>query len=108
MMLRHLIGALLIGFLLYGGIEAWPLIVGPRLTITSPLGNASYPDGIVPVEGSAARAAVLTVNGAVVLHDQKGGFSSTFTFPHGSSILTFVATDRFGRTVSATRTIFVP
>lgn len=107
-MTRYLIGAILTLILGYGLLEAWPLIAGPSLSIDSPAEQASFPGGIVEVKGNAARAALLTLNGALVLHDQNGDFSSTLAFPTGGSILTFVATDRFGRTVRATRSVFVP
>ncbi len=107
-MTRTLIFIVLAVFALYGAIEAWPLVAGPSLTITSPADNATIEGGIVTVAGSAARAARLTLDGANVLRDQEGSFSTTLTFPRGGSILTFVATDRFGRTVTATRNIFVP
>ena len=107
-MIKYLIGALLLIGAGYGLVEAWPLITGPELSIISPANNASFPSGIVTVEGKALRVAQLTLDGATVLHDQDGSFSSTLTFPHGSSILTFVATDRFGRTIRTRRTIFVP
>jgi len=107
-MVRYLIGAILVLLAGYGSIEAWPLLWGPALSIASPADNASFPDGIVEVSGRAARSALLTLNGASLLHDQSGTFSSTLTFPRGGSILTFAATDRFGRTVTATRTVFVP
>lgn len=107
-MTHYLIMFVLVVLFGYGFIEAWPLLAGPFLSIASPTQNAPYPDGIVSIRGNAARAAQLTLNGASVLHDQNGGFSSTLTFPRGGSILTFVATDRFGRTVTATRNIFVP
>lgn len=106
-MINYLIGAVLLIGVGYGFIEAWPLIAGPSLVITSPLDNATILGGIVNVTGKAARATELTLNGATVLHDQDGSFSSTLTFPRGGSILTLVATDRFGRKVTATRTIFV-
>jgi|SRR3989344_1917093 len=107
-MTKYLLGAVLLVIVVYGSIEAWPLIVGPSLSIKSPTDNASYPGGIVSIRGEAARAAVLSLNGAPLPHDQEGVFSSTLTFPRGGSILTFVAIDRFGRTVAATRSIFVP
>lgn len=107
-MTHYLIIAVLCTLLGYGLIEAWPLINGPSLVIASPSQNAPYPGGIVSIRGKAARAAQLTLDGAQVLHDQDGGFSSTLSFPRGGSILTFVATDRFGRRVTATRSIFVP
>lgn len=107
-MTRYLIAATLIALVGYGLIKAWPLLAGPALSISSPADNAPYPSGIVSIRGSAARAAALSLNGAPLLRDQDGGFSSILTFPRGGSILSFVAADRFGRTVTETRTIFVP
>ncbi|MEK7145037.1 MAG: hypothetical protein AAB794_04270 [Patescibacteria group bacterium] len=107
-MIRHLIALVLFILVSYGLIEAWPLLTGPSLSITSPINDTVYSGGIVVVLGKAVRAAVLTLNGTPLLHDQNGVFSSTLTFPRGGSILTFVATDRFGRSVTATRSIFVP
>ncbi len=107
-MVNYLIGAVLLIVVSYGGIEAWPLIAGPSLAVDVPAQNESFPGGIVTIEGRTSRVAELTINGALALYDQKGDFSSTLTFPRGGSILTFVATDRFGRRVTETRTIFVP
>ena len=107
-MLKYLIGLVLLALVSYGFIKAWPLLAGPTLSVTSPLDNATFEGGVVTITGRAARAATLTLDGAALLHDQDGSFSSTLTFPRGGSILTFVATDRFGRTVTATRSIFVP
>ncbi|MFA5744725.1 MAG: hypothetical protein WC887_00705 [Candidatus Paceibacterota bacterium] len=107
-MTKYLTVAILLAIIGYGSIEAWPLIAGPSLSILSPENNAPFSDGIVTIKGNAARAAALSINGASVSHEGNGDFSSTLTFPHGSSILTFVATDRFGRKVATTRTIFVP
>ena len=107
-MTKYLIGAVLIVFIGYGCIEAWPLVNGPSLFIDSPVNDTSFPNGIVSVRGKAARAASLTLNGASILHDRDGGFSSTRTFHRGGSLLTFLVIDRFGRTVTATRSIFVP
>lgn len=107
-MIKYLIGAILLLGIGYGGVEAWPLMAGPTLSISSPTDDAAFPGGIVTVEGKALRAAELTIDGTTVLHNQDGSFSSTLTLPRGGSILTFVATDRFGRSVTAARSIFVP
>ncbi|MBI4133599.1 hypothetical protein HY478_03220 [Candidatus Uhrbacteria bacterium] len=107
-MVNYLIGTLLLLAIGYGSVEAWPLVAGPTLSVDSPIENAVYPDGTVSVSGTVARVARLTLNGNIVLHDQHGTFSSVLAFPRGGSILTLVATDRFGRTVIATRSIFVP
>ena len=106
-MLRYVLAAVLVGIVMYGLMEAWPLIAGPSLVIASPIDHASYPTGIVSVSGVAKRAAELTIDGAPVLHAEDGSFETVLTFPRGGSILTFTATDRFGRTVIATRNIFV-
>lgn len=107
-MTRYFIAAALVMLIGYGLREAWPLLTGPSLSIVSPTNDAPYPDGIVSIQGSAARAATLSLNGIPLLHDHDGSFSSTLTFPRGGSILTFVAADRFGRKVVTTRSIFVP
>ncbi len=107
-MLRYLIAFVLIILIGYGLVEAWPLLAGPSLSIESPIQNAPYPSGVVTIRGRAERAASFTLNGAPLIHDQNGAFSSTLTFSRGGTILTFVATDRFGRQVIATRNVFVP
>ena len=107
-MIKYLLLAALLALAGYGLMKAWPLIAGPSLSIVSPGNNGTFPDGIVAIEGAAPRAAELTLNGALLLHKENGAFSTVLTFPAGGSILTFAATDRFGRTVTATRAIFVP
>ena len=107
-MSRHLTVIILVLLVAYGLIEAWPLLAGPAISIEAPMNDASVTTGTITVSGNVARAASFTLNGALLLHDQNGRFSSTLTFPRGGSILTFVAVDRFGRTVTATRRIFVP
>lgn len=107
-MTRTLLGILLALFAGYGLIEGWPLLRGPKLEIVSPTNDAAVESGIITIAGKAANATALTVDGATVIPDTNGSFSETLAFPQGSSILTFTATDRFGRTVTETRQIFVP
>lgn len=107
-MLKYLIGATLLLGALYGAVQVWPLVIGPTISILSPEENAVIPGGIAIVQGSAAHIVRLTLNGAAVLYDQNGTFSSTLTFPRGGSILTFEAVDRFGRKKTITRSLFVP
>lgn len=93
----------------YGIIEAWPLIIGPSLSIAFPAAdNTTLPNGIVTVSGKVAHTALLTLNGSPLLRKEDGNFSSVLALPRGGSILTLVATDRFGRRVTATRSVFVP
>ncbi len=92
----------------YGLVEAYPLVRGPVLTLTSPNDYAEFPDGIVVLEGEAKRVVALTLNGAPLLLGEDGTFKTALAFPKGASILTFVAKDRFGRTITHTRTIYIP
>ena len=107
-MTRYLLISVLVLLAGYGLVEAWPLLAGPSLSVTSPVENASIPGGIVTVSGRALRVAELSLDGAPLLHDEQGNFSTTLTFPRGTSILTLSATDRFGRRVTLTRDIFIP
>jgi hypothetical protein len=105
---NYLIGAALVALAAYGSLEAWPLLAGPSIVIDSPADNAPFPGGVVAVRGRAARAARLSLNGAPLLRDRQGAFSTVLAFPEGSSLLTFAAADRFGRETRAARTVFIP
>lgn len=108
MLVKTLIGVVLVVLLGYGLIEAEPLLVGPTLTISTPQNGALVAGGIVAVAGKATRTVSLTLDGAPLLSDQDGSFATTLAFPEGDSILTIVAKDRFGKTITQTRTISVP
>ncbi len=107
-MTRVLLSIVLVVIVGYGFVEGWPLLSGPRLVILSPQNGAAVASGILTIAGKAGNAMALTVDGATVIPDTNGSFSETLAFPQGSSILTFTATDRFGRVVRETRQIFVP
>ena len=107
-MTRLLIALTLALIAAYGAWEAYPLLVGPTLTVIAPKNGASYEDGVVTIEGRAARATALTLNGNPLLPDRAGHYAITLAFPHGGSILRLTATDRFGRTLTRERTIYVP
>lgn len=104
---KALVGILVLAILGYGAFEALPLIEGPALTVESPIEGALVTDGALTIEGKVRRAQELTVNGASLLPDEEGYFMSTLALPAGTSILTFAASDRFGRRVSETRIVYV-
>lgn len=107
-MVRQVTVGLILIMVAYGLLEAWPLIRGPVLVITEPIDHSAPASNTLTISGSVKRTAVLTLNSSPLLYDQNGSFSSTLTFPSGGSILTFVATDRFGRSVTRRQTIFIP
>ncbi len=107
-MTKYLIILVILAIAVYGLIEALPLIEGPSISLTSPRDNTPFPGGVVIIKGNAARAAELTLDGAQILHEKNGDFATVITLPRGGSELTLIATDLFGRSATAKRTIFVP
>lgn len=108
MVIRGIVGVLLVLLLGYGIIKGLPLIMGPRLEISSPLEFSSAPDGFVSLSGTAHYTETLYLNGETLLIDQEGRFEKELLLPSGGGILVLTATDRFGRSVTKTRTIYVP
>lgn len=107
-MTKYLIAVLLLILAGYGAREAMPLISGPSLTVTSPADGETVKDGIVTISGHEARSVALSLDGAPLLPEQDGSFSSKLAFAAGTSVLTFKATDRFGKSVTVRRLIYVP
>jgi hypothetical protein len=108
MTVRVLTAFLLLIVCLYGLHEAWPLISGPKLTLSSPQKGETFDDNFIKISGTALHTKSVTLDGGPLLTDQNGNFETTLTLPHGSAILTLTATDRFGRSVTEQRTVFVP
>lgn len=91
----------------YGVIAAWPLLSGPSLSIASPMSFELLPDGRARIEGVAKHTETLWLNGAPLLMDESGHFSTSLTLPSGGAILSLTATDRFGREITERRSVFV-
>lgn len=108
MTIRLAIGLVLLLLAAYGAKEAYPLIAGPSIRIDSPIDYATYPDGEVLVSGVASRTETLYLNGGPLLIDQKGNFNTSLTLPQGGAILSLTATDRFGRTRTVRRNVYIP
>ncbi len=108
MIVRALTAIILALILLYGIHEALPLIEGPKINLTSPKNGESFYTGLITISGTAVHTQAVRLDGAPLLTDEYGNFKTTLTLPHGGAILTISATDRFGRTVSEERTVFVP
>lgn len=92
----------------YGVFKGLPLVVGPHITLSSPTDGQGVTDGFVTIAGVATHTENLSLNSAPLLIDASGHFSTTLVLPHGSAILSLTATDRFGKSESVRRTIFVP
>lgn len=108
MRFKAVAGILLLVLLGYGAIKAWPLVSGPSLSIDTPSNYTTFPEGFIRVSGKANHTENLSLNGGPLLIDPSGRFDTTLLFPEGGAILIFTATDRFGRSVTERRTVYVP
>ncbi len=108
MVTKLFIGLALFALVIYGGMEALPLLRGPAVTITAPLPGATAMDGMVTVTGIASRVNSLSLNGAPLLIDEEGNFSRLIVLPRGNAILTLTASDRFGRSITKQESVYVP
>lgn len=108
MSVRGILGVLLVGMLGYGVFAALPLLSGPKLSWESPIAYQTGSDGFISVSGNSRYTESLTLNDSQVLLDENDRFATTLLLPSGSAILTVTATDRFGRSVTERRTVFIP
>lgn len=94
---------LLAGYGIYAGAS---LVRGPVITLTSPAPFVHLEDGTLRIEGKALHTDTLWLNGAPLLMDESGRFSTILTLPSGGAILSLTATDRFGRERTVRRSVF--
>jgi hypothetical protein len=106
-MVRYAVGILLVALVLYGGAKAWPLIRGPFIAIDIPNDYTSSTDGFITLSGVAHNTEALFLNGGPLLIDPEGRFEKTLLLPKGGAILTLTATDRFERTTTERRTVYI-
>lgn len=81
----------------YGLFEARRLIVGPVITITSPVNGSATSTTALTIEGVASNIAFLTIDDLPAYTDESGHFSLTLSPPPGYTSVTVAARDRFGR-----------
>ena len=88
----------------YGFIKSEALREGPTITL-EPL---VIKGDLAKIHGVALRATKLTLNGDVLLTDEKGNFGTELLIPKGSSDLVFSAEDRFGHERNVKIPLFLP
>lgn len=95
-----------ITFAVYVLFQARFFIVGPTLTILEPT-TTRYATSTLMVRGSVTHAVEIAVNDFPIDTDRAGNFSYELVIPEGYSILTVTARDRYGRTKSIARELFL-
>jgi hypothetical protein len=84
----------------YFTYQARFLILGPQITITSPLDGSSVESSVISIEGTASNIAWISLNGRQIFTNEKGVWSEKLLVSSGLSIMTVQARDRFGRETS--------
>lgn len=108
MIVRLLTIAILVIVIGYGIREALPLLAGPSISVTEPRNGESFHNGFITILGSTLHTQSVSLDGSPLVTDEKGNFKTTLTLPRGGAILSLTATDRFGRSITERRTVFVP
>lgn len=96
---------LTLSVLVYGTYKALPIILGPKIELTSPHPNEIAEGTTMEVSGHVYRAKQLTVNSIPTAFTETGEFYTKIAIYPGENILIVEATDRFGRVVTITRNI---
>ena len=99
LVLLVLLGALL---LWYGIFQARFFLAGPVITLESPVVTLQD-NRTVTVSGTAENITEISLNGKEIHTDAGGSFTESLVLPHGYTIMTLRAKDRYGRTVSLER-----
>ncbi len=87
---------LVIGYALF---QARYLILGPQVTISTPISGSQVNSPLVTIEGTAQNISSLTLNSQNILVDPQGDFKQQLLLSEGYNIITITAEDKFKRTV---------
>ncbi len=91
-----ILGILFAGYCLF---QARFLVFGPGITIESPLDGAVATSSSLTMVGRARNAAWISLNGAQIFTDERGHWQEKLILSPGTSIMTVLVRDRFGREV---------
>jgi hypothetical protein len=85
---------------IYGSIKAYPLIVGPRITIYNPRDGDTVPRSTFEISGKVSRVKEITLNGRPIPIGTDGHFAEILIAQSPYTILILTATDFYGKTVT--------
>jgi hypothetical protein len=87
---------------LYGAFRAYPLIIGPQITITSPHEGDTVASTTFEIVGSVSRVKEITIQGRAVPVDENGHFDEILVAESPYTIIVVTATDAYGAKVTKT------
>jgi hypothetical protein len=88
------LGVVFVGYCLF---QARFLILGPGISIETPVDGTVVSSPLVEISGRARNAAWLSLNGEQIFTNEKGFWEEKLIVSKGTSIITVRVRDRFGR-----------
>jgi hypothetical protein len=92
---------LIIGILGYAYFQTYNLIIGPVVTITSPIDGDTLSSPKLIVSGTTRNISLITFNDRTIFVDEAGAFEEKLLLAPGYTILNIHAEDKFGRTTDS-------
>ena len=90
---------------LYALFQARFIILGPRISLTSPRDGQVATSSLVHIAGTARNVTFISLDDRPIFLDQDGNFDELFLVPPGQSTIMIRARDRFGRETEKTTRI---
>lgn len=98
----YFIGGLILLSILYGGFRAYPLIVGPKITIYNPHDGDKVPRTTFELSGQVSRVKEITVQGRSIPIGTDGHFTEVLIAQPPYTVIVVTAIDFYGATVTKT------
>lgn len=73
------------------------LILGPRVTIASPVDGQVFSSALITASGTAQNITFISLQDRPIFLDEKGAWQENLLLPRGRSSIIVKARDRFGR-----------
>ncbi|MEN9881209.1 MAG: Glucodextranase, domain [Candidatus Parcubacteria bacterium] len=97
-----IIGLLLLTAFVYGIFRAYPLFIGPSITIYNPKDGDTVASTTFELSGEVSKVKEITVQGRPIPIDTEGHFREILVANPPYTILVITATDFYGSTVTKT------
>lgn len=98
----YLIGVLVFVSLVYGAFRAYPLIIGPSVTIYNPHDGDTVASTTFEISGQVSHVREITVQGRPIPIGTDGHFTEILMAQAPYSTLVITATDFYGKSITKT------
>lgn len=86
----------------YSSYEVKKIVMGPKITFTSPINGSTVSDSLVNVVGNAKNITSISLNDRKIYVDEKGNFSEQVLLSYGYNLLSVKVEDKFSRKIEKT------